>query len=96
MLEHLLKIADTTGVMPQAVLDGQIPDSLSYLVLYFDQIQRQRQAGFSGVSRMSFLEIESWARLTGVSLTPFELSVLQDLDAAHCAELEAQMSKDLK
>lgn len=61
-------------------LFAQCPAGCEAVWRAFVQIGRSRPAGF-GVSAISLQEIESWQRLYGVQMTPWELDLLLDIDA---------------
>ena len=63
-------------------LDGPpAPAALGYLWGWFVELSTARGgSGFGGLNPIAYLEIDAWARLSGVELTAFELGVLRRLD----------------
>jgi hypothetical protein len=53
----------------------------------YAQIGRSRGGGF-GAAAVSFQEIEAWQRLTGVTLTAWELDTIIEIDAAFLRRLK--------
>lgn len=61
-----------------------IPDEVRGLYEAFFSLSAARRSGF-GPGALTFTDIESWSRLTGVALTPWELETLIVMDAAALA-----------
>jgi hypothetical protein len=58
-------------------------DQIGYLFNWFSDLSDWRSNAFS-VGPIPHQEIESWARLIGISISPFELTVLKRLDREYC------------
>lgn len=71
---------------------GDLPLGYGHLWGWFLQLSRTRNIAFT-VGAISYTEIAHWAQLTGHRLTPFEVTILTDMDTAfiaHQAQLKAQ------
>lgn len=55
------------------------PDELVYVWNIFLRLNARRPAGFS-IEPVSFGEIEAFTRLSGLTLSPFEVRLIEDLD----------------
>jgi hypothetical protein len=58
------------------------PEALDYLLDWADQLAQQRRVGVNGLERLTYQDIEAWARLTGNSPSPLEVEALCVIDAA--------------
>lgn len=71
---------------------GELPLGYGHLWEWFQQLSRTRSVAFA-VGAISYTEIAAWAQLTGNHPTPFEVTILTDMDAAllaHQAKLKAK------
>lgn len=59
----------------------------------FGQIGRSRPSGF-GVSPVSLVEIEAWQRLFGVTLTPWEIETIIEVDAVFVVRASSKEKKE--
>ena len=56
------------------------PDELVHVMGYFYELAAARPAGFAGPSAISYSDIESWLRLTGRTVDPFEVQCITAID----------------
>lgn len=75
---HLQRLAQNTSRVDDRLLE-EVPRSLRYLWDAFTDLGAKRRAGM-GASPLTFVDIESWSRLYGVRLNPWELDTLIQLD----------------
>ena len=68
--------------MPEDLVPLPCPESLTYLWNWWAGLAARRGGGF-GPRPISWQDLEAWARLTGIALSPFELEVLSDLEQAY-------------
>ena len=54
--------------MPEELDVPDLPEALAYIWQWFIELQ--------GHERLTHLEIDAWARLNKIEITPFELSVI--------------------
>ncbi len=69
-----------------------LPDECHYLWRWFLSLHSERQSGFAPCQIPSY-QIESWARLNQIRLTPWEVGTLRAMDAA-CLEASASERKN--
>jgi hypothetical protein len=68
------------------------PEQIGYLWDWFSALTDWRQQTM-GVGPLSHLEMEAWARLMRIEISPFEVEVLRMLDR-ECRQYYAEKSKD--
>jgi hypothetical protein len=65
-------------------LDGpDCPEPLEYVWLWFRALSYRRGSNGWGPNPLGWPEIEAWARMQGVTLTPFEFDCLEALEGAY-------------
>ncbi len=82
---HLQRLADSTGRVDDR-LTLKAPRVCEALWGAFLQLSATRQAGM-GTNPISMTEVESWCRLQGVTLTPWEVDTLLAMDGAALNEV---------
>jgi hypothetical protein len=87
---HLQRAAETGRVDER--LFNSCPKGAESLWSAFGQIGRSRPSGF-GVAPISLVEIESWQRLFGVTLTPWEIDTIIEVDAVFVGRAAASKGK---
>lgn len=75
---HLQRAAETGRIDDR--LYNLCPKGGESLWSAYGQIGRSRPSGFGGISAVSLSEIESWQRLYGVTLTPWEIDTIIEID----------------
>lgn len=89
-LRDHLQAAVQPGASVDPLLQVQLPRGGEFLWGAFCELSGQRQRGF-GVSAIPGSEIESWQRLYGVRLSPWDIGTLRAMDRAAMAVMtEAQ------
>ena len=85
--QHLQAVFSQTGKMPDQLANApDMPEALAHVWIYFLELNRSRgNNGFSEL-HITFSEIDSWCRLYGISLEPWELSIIAALDNAYLTE----------
>ncbi len=64
-------------------LDGpEVPEALDYLLGYYDELALSRSAGMSGLDPIRYVDIEAWSRLMDMTLEPYEVEGLLQIDMA--------------
>ena len=81
---HLQRVAETGR--EDTRLFNECPREVLPLWVAYTQIGRCRSGGL-GAGAISLQEVESWQRLTGVTLTPWELDAIIELDAVFMRRL---------
>lgn len=56
------------------------PDLATHIWAAFLELHNGRTYGMSGPNPISYDTIYFWCRMTGIELTPWEISVVKDLD----------------
>jgi len=74
------QVEKATGKTPKALIPPNFPDEIAYLWEDFLQLSTHRSSTFGGAPPLLFSEIESWSKVTGKTLSPFELDVILALD----------------
>jgi hypothetical protein len=69
------------GQVDDRLTPPPIPTEVRGLYEVFYTLSAARRSGF-GACALTFTDIESWSRLSGVDLTPWELETLIAMDAA--------------
>jgi hypothetical protein len=59
---------------------AELPEQIGYLSAWFDDLSDWRTPGYAAIGPLSHLEIECWARLYRIDISPFEIDVLRKLD----------------
>lgn len=67
---------------PRLDSEPDIPGVVLDLWLWFWELDSGRQSGMSS-NPLSWGDIKDWAELTGVNLTPWEVSVIKAMDRAY-------------
>ncbi len=58
---------------------GEPPELVRYIWEWFWDMQRSRQSGFSA-NPLTFAEVESWSRLNNISILPWEVRAVREMD----------------
>lgn len=83
LLDHLLSIERQTGVRPQILLDAPpLPQGCEDLWRIFDELHGCRGSNGFGLTRISFVELDAWQRVSGAKLLPWELEAIRKADGA--------------
>lgn len=78
--QHLEQVERSTGQAPARLLNRpHFPDIVAYVWRWFTELDSARQIGM-GINPLSHTEIEAWARLNRINLTPFEVRCIRALD----------------
>jgi hypothetical protein len=83
--EHLESVERQSGKRHPKLDGPEIPPALVHLWGWFSELSQGRQPGAMGPARLTFLDIDAWARLTRTPIEPWELSVILRLDSAWLA-----------
>lgn len=84
MRQHLEVLERSSGITPEQLYPLPYPYEIGYLWDWFNQMCRMRASNGMGVSHLS-VEIVTWQALSQMTLTPFELDVIWQLDAMYVA-----------
>ena len=83
---HLESVQRQTGITPEQLAVDELPDCIAHVWLWFCQLSPKRAVGMAA-GPIASLEIEAWARLHRIEMTPFEVTALEALDTVY---LQAQ------
>lgn len=75
MRDHLEQVGKTTGKFDER-LNKQPPPLFVYLWTIFTELHNTRKRDQS----LSYCEIKAWSELSGISLTPEEVTTIKTLD----------------
>ncbi len=78
--EHYENLLRQKGVTHELLEASECPDSLFYIWEYFLTMNIRRTGNGYGPNPLTPPEVEAWARLHGVRLTPFEAEALDGLE----------------
>lgn len=79
--DQLQSVYRQTGRMPAQLADApELPDGLLYLWGWFMRLCAARGSSGFGPNPLSYAELDAFARLMGVTLQPWEVDTLRDLD----------------
>lgn len=90
--EHLTAIWKQSGVKP-AELDNECPAIFESVWADFIVLSGKRTSSGFGANPLLHSEIESWCRLTGTSLTAFEIELIDRLDRKYLEHSAKQSEK---
>jgi hypothetical protein len=85
-LEH---IAETTGIVDEALNLPSFPTAIQYLWGWFHELQSARTGNGFGANPITFSEIQAWMQLTGRTVHPWEINALKELDRAYLVEVSS-------
>lgn len=106
--DHIEQVCKQTGKTPEELglvedeADDapEVPEGGEYLWIWFQELSAGRGNNGFGPTAISWADIEAWARLTAIELTPCETLTLRSMDAAflsaHAAEAEKRNKKGKK
>jgi len=79
--EHLEQVEKQIGHPPKELVNPYDPPSLlMHVWSAFCNLSLARTAGLNGPNPITYQEIESWMRLTGTPLEPYEIEMVKRLD----------------
>lgn len=81
--EHFRGIAKQTGEEPDELHGPGMPDIVSHIWEWFQELHASRTAG-----AISYSEIRAWAKLTGRDPTPTEIMIIKELDFQYLTQLQ--------
>lgn len=77
---HLEKIEEKTGKTPKEMELPEFPDAAENAWDSWQELSESRPPGFSGPSAITYLEIEAYIRMTGTTLTYWEVDAIKMID----------------
>jgi hypothetical protein len=80
MYDHLKQLEKVTGETPAELIPPPLPPGTGHLWQWFWELDSGRGGDF-GVKPLSFVEILAWCRLMRTRLTPYEISIIKEMDA---------------
>lgn len=66
--------------MPDA---PEVPQGWECVIEWFHQLSSRRQPGFSGLSPLTFTDLQAWKQLTNTATTPEEIEAIFAMDSAY-------------
>jgi hypothetical protein len=92
--EHLMKACRQTKIWPDEYREAPCPPCMALVWNWFQDLSARRTGNGYGPNPLSFTEIDTWARLSGITLTPFELQAIVALDAHYLRHRAEQDNKE--
>ena len=80
MASHLEQVWKTTGNKPERLNPPDFPEVLSYIWTWFTELHNARPRTGMGASPITYSEIAAWSSLTRVAPSPWEISVIKQID----------------
>lgn len=75
--------------------EAELPEQIGYLWHWFVDLSDWRVVG-EAVNALSHQEIEAWARLFRVDISPFEVDVLRKLDRVYRLHAQGDLAEEPK
>lgn len=76
-----MSVAERTGVLPDMIANGPaMPDACHGAWAAFCALHERRGSNGFGPSRLSYLELDAYQRVTGDVLLPWEIKAIQQAD----------------
>ncbi len=106
--DHIEEAARQLGKTPEELWPAEdeaddaleVPEGGECLWNWFQELSAGRGNNGFGPTAISWADIEAWARLTAIELTPYETLTLRSMDAAflsaHAAEAEKRNKRAKK
>ena len=91
--EQLQGLADREGVVDDRLFADEVSMGAEHLFRTFWCIKRSCRGGSFGGGGLSYPDIESYMRLSGAILLPWEVEALIEMDLAHASTAEKQRKK---
>lgn len=79
--QHLHAAWRSTGRRPADLDTPAAPESLHYLMTWFDQLAGGRAEGLNGPQPITWPDMQAWAQLLQIPLQPWQAGVLRQLDS---------------
>jgi len=93
---QLEQVGKTTGKRDPRLDGPEIPPAGEHIWAWFWALDSARSSSGFGISPIGYGDIDAWARRTGVDPTPWEVSVLRDMDMAYCREMRKRSTPKVK
>ena len=72
-----------TGIMPDELDGPPMPPDAAHLWQWFLELNAGRTSNGFSMNGLSAMEIESWARMSQISMDPWEFRTLRALDGCY-------------
>jgi len=92
-LDNLIQVMDVTGEIPEELDGPELPTIFEDLWAEFIALANTTMTGTSGCEPIQPSELEAWSRLTGVSLKPWQVGLIFDMDNARRRVMIEQQQK---
>jgi hypothetical protein len=89
--DHLEAAADRGNEAAIKALEGPpVPEEVAYLKRWAVELYGRSGIGMSGLAPLTYSTLESWMRLKGVVLEPYEVEALMAIDMAMMPDMDAK------
>lgn len=94
MIDHLLSVERQTGKTPQMLADAPtLPCGCEELWSIFCELSACRGSNGFGPSRITFVDIDAYQRVTGTKLLPWEMKAIRKADDAFLRDQSARQPR---
>lgn len=95
MIEHLRSAERQTGRTPQALRDAPpCPAGCEELWAIFNELHACRGSNGFGPVRISYVDLDAFQRVTGISLAPWEIDAIRRADRAYMNDWAERQPKN--
>lgn len=87
-MDHLASAWERSGKEPRRLVEAQeLPAGLELLWDDFLELHSARGSTGFGPARITFVDIDAWQRVNGVTLRPWQIEAIRRADNAYLASL---------
>jgi hypothetical protein len=90
--EHLQSAWRQTGERPELLEPVDCPDEMLYLWDRFLEVSKRRTSNGFGLNPVPYADIAAWATMNRVRITPFELEVLDRIEALYVSLMQPKVA----
>lgn len=85
-----------TGQLPKELEASPCPHELSYIWSWFLELSGARSSNGFAANPIQYSEIDAWARLKKINITPFEVEAIVKIDGVFLSHMAEKAKKDKK
>ena len=79
--DHYESIWKDSGIKPRELnIDGEIPELLEYIMMWFSELNNSRSGGMGGPEPITYQEIMAWSYITNRKPEYWEVLLIKRLD----------------
>ena len=84
---QLEQVEKASGKRDPRLDNPEVPPAGEHLWTWFWDLDAARSISGSGINPIGYGDLDAWARRTGENPSPWEVSVLRDMDKVYCQEI---------